>query len=637
MEIDRTTEPEDENGGMGAGAPDGQGLEDQGNVRLYEGYMGVVRRNREDADRTMRQRTVAAAAALMNIYENPKNGGYSDRSLSDSLSGAFGTPVFGMQRLDGLKGDNEALNGSVALIVPQRGQDGSVTTGVSAMLSPAQQLKILQDARLGDRTAPLQRELWGGLAKRFTPEQLEQQGLRDPDALFRPQDATSKGGTTLEGGTAARLGTSILPQERRGISSFSADGKGGFSRTYAGPETGMQNVREDFGTRAPGDGGTWRTLRSGYIAEHGADGTVYENAQTGETRFVPNGSAAPQGGALDAGGAQAPVAGRGGARTARAGAAKPAAQGTAGAKPATEKYSRELLEDINAEIEGLSKNANPTEQDRADLALLRRRKMSLLTGRDLDAEEAAAKANAPDEVRRRQREAVEARFGSFFGGDGNLKGSGFSSFGGKQYLYFRNDDGTTVRAEPGQTVSLNGFPVRWNGGGAGRDSFEIVEPGAAKAEAGEGKAKDGKAAGGNTASASSAPDEKAVSAARMRRREQNAKDAARMEARKDMDGAEQAKAEERAKASKEIRARNAQKAETEKEKRLKEEKFRAYLADLRRQHGKEDIPEEDAYRIFENDWWWKFNERMRRNLEDMSNYEKLHGKSKTYIPPSGKL
>lgn len=602
MEIDRTTELEDENGGMGAGVPDGQGLEDQGNVRLYDGYMGVVRRNREDADRTMRQRTVAAAAALMNIYENPKNGGYSDRSLSDSLSSAFGTPVFGMQRLDGLKEGDEALNGSVALIVPQRGQDGSVTTGVSAMLSPAQQLKILQDARLGDRTAPLQRELWGGLAKRFTPEQLEQQGLRDPDALFPPQDATSKGGTTLEGGTAARLGASILPQERRGISSFSADGKGGFSRTYAGPETGMQNVREDFGTRAPEDGGTWRTLRSGYIAEHGADGTVYENVRTGETRFVPNGSAAPQGGALDAGGAQAPVA----------------AQGTAGAKPATEKYSRELLEDINAEIEGLSKNANPTEQDRADLALLRRRKMSLLTGRDLDAEEAAAKANAPDEVRRRQREAVEARFRSFFGGDGNLKGSGFSSFGGKQYLYFRNDDGTFVRAEPGQTVSLNGFPVRWNGGGAGRDSFEIVEPGAAKSEAGEGKAK-------------------AVSAARMRRHEQNAKDAARMEARKDMDGAEQAKAGERAKASKEIRARNAQKAAMEKEKRLKEEKFRAYLADLRRQHGKEDIPEEDAYRMFENDWWRKFKERTRKNLEDMDNYEKLHGKSKVYIPPSGKL
>lgn len=621
MEIDRTTELEDENGGMGAGAPDGQGLEDQGNVRLYDGYMGVVRRNREDADRTMRQRTVAAAAALMNIYENPKNGGYSDRSLSDSLSSAFGTPVFGMQRLDGLKEGDEALNGSVALIVPQRGQDGSVTTGVSAMLSPAQQLKILQDARLGDRTAPLQRELWGGLAKRFTPEQLEQQGLRDPDALFRPKEGGGENGTTLTGGTAARLGASILPQERRGGSMYSTDGKGG--STIVRWDADGNRIEENFGTRAP-DYERWRTLRSGYIAEHGADGTVYENVRTGETRFVPNGSAAPQGGAVDAGGAQAPVAGRGGARTVRAGAAKPAAQGTAGAKPATEKYSRELLEDINAEIEGLSKNANPTDQDRADLALLRRRKMSLLTGRDLDAEEAAAKANAPDEVRRRQREAVEARFGSFFGGDGNLKGSGFSSFGGKQYLYFRNDDGTFVRAEPGQTVSLNGFPVRWNGGGAGRDSFEIVEPGAAKSEAGEGKAKAGKAAGGNTAPARSAPDEKAVSAARM-------------EARKDMDRAEQAKAEERAKASKEIRARNKQNAAMEKEKRLKEEKFRAYLADLRRQHGKEDIPEEDAYRMFENDWWRKFKERTRKNLEDMSNYEKLHGKSKTYIPPSGKL
>lgn len=104
-----------------------------------------------------------------------------------------------------------------------------------------------------------------------------------------------------------------------------------------------------------------------------------------------------------------------------------------------------------------------------------------------------------------------------------------------------------------------------------------------------------------------------------------------------MDGAEQAKAGERAKASKEIRARNAQKAAMEKEKRLKEEKFRAYLADLRRQHGKEDIPEEDAYRMFENDWWRKFKERTGKNLEDMSNYEKLHGKSRTYIPPSGKL
>ncbi len=571
MELDRTTELEDRNGGMGAGVPDGQSLEDPGNVRLYDGYMGVVRRNREDADRTMRQRTVAAAAALMNIYENPKNGGYSDRSLSDSLSSAFGTHVFGMQRLDGLKGDDEALNGSVALIVPQRGQDGSVTTGVSAMLNPAQQLKILQDARLGDRTAPLQRELWGTLAKRFTPEQLEQQGLRDPDSLFRPKEAV------------------------------------------AGPETGMQPPRVAPGTHAQGTGGTWRTLRSGYIAEHGANGRVEENTQTGETRFVPSGSAAPQGGAGGSDGVQTPAvppAGRGGARTAR----------TAAAKPATEKYSRELLEDINAEIEGLSKNANPTDQDRADLALLRRRKMSLLTGRDLDAEEAAAKANAPDEVRRRQREAVEARFGSFFGGDGNLKGSGYTSFGSRQYLYYKNDDGTTVRAEPGQTITLNGFPVRWNGGGTGRDRFEFVEPGSAEGER-----------------PASAPDEKAVSAARMRRYKQNMKDAARTEPRKDMDGAERAKAEERARISKEIRAKNAPNDATGKEEKFKDEKFRAYLADFRRQHGREDIPEEDAYRMFENDQWRKFKERIKQNLEDMDNYEKLHGKSKTYRPPEGRL
>ena len=517
MEIDRTTELEDGIGGTGAGAPGGQGPEDQESVKLYDGYMGVVRRNREDADRTMRQRTVAAAAALMNIYENPGNGGLSDRSLSDSLSGAFGTPVLGMQRLDGLKGGDEALNGSVALIVPQQGQDGGVTTGVSAMLNPAQQLKILQDARLGDRTAPLQRELWGGLAKRFTPEQLEQQGLRDPDSLFRPQGAAQQGGeaggTTFSGGTAARLGASILPQERRGISAFASDGRGGFSQYRAGPETGGRVVSHDYGTRAPEYGGA---------------------------RSVPGGSAAPQGGAGNTEGEQTPAvpsAGRGGARTARAGTAKPAAQGTAGAKPVAEKYSRELLEDINAEIEGLSKNANPTDEDRANLALLRRRKMSLLTGRDLDAEEAAAKANAPDEVRRRQREAVEARFGTFFGGDGNLKGSGYASFGGRQYLYYRNDDGTTVRAEPGQTVRLNGFPVRWNGGGTGRDSFEFVEPGAARPAAPQGGADEGKAKAGKADDKPLSAEERAKRSADIRRRNAQ-KNREREAAKKELEEAE---------------------------------------------------------------------------------------------------
>ena len=128
---------------------------------------------------------------------------------------------------------------------------------------------------------------------------------------------------------------------------------------------------------------------------------------------------------------------------------------------------------------------------------------------------------------------MEARFGTFFGGDGNLKGSGYTSFGGRQYLYYRNDDGTTVRAEPGQTVRLNGFPVRWNGGGTGRDSFEFVEPGSTEAaEAGE------------------AEGEKPASAPE--------------EARKGKAGDKPLSAEEKAKRSAEIRRGNAQRARARK-------------------------------------------------------------------------
>lgn len=89
-------------------------------------------------------------------------------------------------------------------------------------------------------------------------------GYVPPDVL----DAASENmGFRVAGGNFDKKGNFILyglqqgGPERRGVSSFSADGKGGFSRTHTGPD-GV-TTREDFGTRDPNYKGEWRVLSKG--------------------------------------------------------------------------------------------------------------------------------------------------------------------------------------------------------------------------------------------------------------------------------------------------------------------------------------------------------------------------------------
>ena len=107
-------------------------------------------------------------------------------------------------------------------------------------------------------------------------------------AQMDPEDRI--GTRTPEGAVRVR-GSWLTGPEKRGGSSFSADGKGGFTRSVW---DGRGNrISQDGGTRAEGDTGRWKVLRSGFISDQDDYGTVYENDKTGETAFVRRGETPP--------------------------------------------------------------------------------------------------------------------------------------------------------------------------------------------------------------------------------------------------------------------------------------------------------------------------------------------------------
>jgi hypothetical protein len=72
------------------------------------------------------------------------------------------------------------------------------------------------------------------------------------------------------------------PRQPSRVSWFGSDGKGGISRGAVDRKTG-EDWSEDAGTRSPDYQGRWKVLESN------ADGTRYENDQTGEVIDVPKG------------------------------------------------------------------------------------------------------------------------------------------------------------------------------------------------------------------------------------------------------------------------------------------------------------------------------------------------------------
>lgn len=242
----------------------------------------VMQGNQRRAEsRRMRDATLSAM-----ILQARKGNGFVPPDVLEAASENMGFRV---------AGGNFDKNGNFILYGLQQGQDGNAQMTPVAVASPGMQLQTLGRAKMG---LEYQRELYGNLSRRFTPEQLEKRGYFNPDA---PQVV---GSTTISSGTARRVFGFGGP-ERRGGGTFSADGKGGFTRTQTVPDGVTE--REDFGTRDPNNKGRWKQISVGAdpddkkFDENGNEVynpnprqiRRYENDKTGEIVTVKDGEAPP--------------------------------------------------------------------------------------------------------------------------------------------------------------------------------------------------------------------------------------------------------------------------------------------------------------------------------------------------------
>ena len=242
----------------------------------------VAKGNQRRAEsRRMKDATLSAM-----ILQARNGNGYVPPDVLDAASENMGFRV---------AGGNFDKKGNFILYGLQQGEDGSAQMAPVAIASPGMQLQTLSRAKMG---LEYQREIYEGLSRRYTPEQLEKRGYANPDS---PQVV---GSTTMSGSAARRLFGMGGP-ERRGVSSFSADGKGGFSRTHTGPD-GV-TTREDFGTRDPNYKGRWKQISVGpdpddkKFDENGNEVNNpnprqirrYENDKTGEVVSVRDGETPP--------------------------------------------------------------------------------------------------------------------------------------------------------------------------------------------------------------------------------------------------------------------------------------------------------------------------------------------------------
>ena len=242
----------------------------------------VMQGNQRRAEtRRMRDATLSAM-----ILQARKGNGFVPPDVLDAASENMGFRV---------AGGNLDKNGNFILYGMQQGQDGSSKMVPVAVASPGMQLQTLSRAKMG---LDYRRELYGNLSRRFTPAQLEKRGYFNPDA---PQVV---GSTTISSGTARRVFGFGGP-ERRGGGTFSADGKGGFTRTQTGPDGVTE--REDFGTRDPNNKGRWKQISVGAdpddkkFDENGNEVynpsprqiRRYENDKTGEIVTVKDGETPP--------------------------------------------------------------------------------------------------------------------------------------------------------------------------------------------------------------------------------------------------------------------------------------------------------------------------------------------------------
>ena len=240
--------------------------------KIFDGFGAIEQNAKQQSLLRDRQRAIAGAAMMQSAF---RNGGMSDRSLSPAFSQAFGQPIYGGQIVD----FGEEKGRGFVLYGAAKGRNGNQFIGPVAMMNGAQMLKVLQSAKLGDRTADLQKEIYNDLSSRFTPEQIGSMGVQNPSAPI------STGGTVISGSAMRALRG--LPRQRSTISVFSNignDGKIG-TGTYSATIR-PDGSRDEFvtGKRSSDYQGKWKVRVSD------ADGRVYENDKTGEEIRVPNGT-----------------------------------------------------------------------------------------------------------------------------------------------------------------------------------------------------------------------------------------------------------------------------------------------------------------------------------------------------------
>lgn len=243
------------------------------NQQLFDGFVNIETAARDRQIALNHQRAIAGAAMIDSAF---RNGGMSDRSLSQAFSEAFGQPIYGGQILDLPDGKGKAFVMYGAAKDPQTGE---AKVAPVAMMDGTQMMKVLQSANLGDRTKGVQNAIYGDLSSRFTPDQLGKMGVSRPSAPI------STGGAVI--GAAGMRALRGEPRPRSTISVFSNIGGDG----YAGTGTRSATIRPDgtreevtTGSRREDAPGKWRVLESS------ADGMRYENDKTGEVVNVPKGN-----------------------------------------------------------------------------------------------------------------------------------------------------------------------------------------------------------------------------------------------------------------------------------------------------------------------------------------------------------
>ena len=243
------------------------------NQKMFDGFVNIETAARRKAVALDNQKAIAGAAMMESAF---RNGGMSDRSLSPAFSQAFGMPVYGGQIIDLNDGGEKAF---VIYGATKDPRTGEARVAPVAMMDGTQMMRVLQRAKLGDRTEDLQKSIYGGLSSRYTPDQLAKMGLRSPTAPIST-------GTTVISGASLRSMRGE-PRQRSTISVFS--NVGGDGRIGSGTRSATirpDGTREEVttGTRREDAPGKWKVLSSG------ADGTRYENDKTGEVVNVPKGS-----------------------------------------------------------------------------------------------------------------------------------------------------------------------------------------------------------------------------------------------------------------------------------------------------------------------------------------------------------